>query len=58
MSVKLGPINEKDNKVYTFSIKKTCHMINPEKSYHKVIFYIISAESITILVELTNKGSG
>jgi len=35
VSVKLGPINEKDNKVYTFSIKKTCHMINPEKSYHK-----------------------
>merc|ERR1711936_979154 len=36
VSVRLGPLPSKDNKIFTFGIKKTCHKINPEKSYHKV----------------------
>ena len=36
VSLRLGPITETENKIFTFSIKKTCHKINPDKSYHKV----------------------
>ena len=38
VEVGIGPYPESGNKKYLFSIKKTCHMINTEKSYHKVIF--------------------
>jgi len=36
VNVRVGPLSENQNKVYVFSIKKTCHQINPDKSYHKV----------------------
>ena len=36
VSVRIGPLSEQVPKIFTFSIKKTCHQINPEKSYHKV----------------------
>lgn len=36
VSLRVGPLGEQATKVFTFGIKKTCHMINPDKSYHKV----------------------
>lgn len=36
VSVRIGPLSDQVPKIFTFSIKKTCHQINPEKSYHKV----------------------
>eukprot|EP00092_Neocalanus_flemingeri_P022473 GFUD01024373.1.p1 GENE.GFUD01024373.1~~GFUD01024373.1.p1 ORF type:complete len:248 (+),score=105.79 GFUD01024373.1:66-809(+) len=36
VGVRIGPISDHQAKIFTFSIKKTCHKINPEKSYHKV----------------------
>ena len=36
VSVRIGPLSTQTPKIFTFSIKKTCHKINPEKSYHKV----------------------
>jgi len=36
VSIRIGPISDKSPKVFIFSIKKACHKINPEKSYHKV----------------------
>lgn len=37
VSVRIGPLSEQQPKIFTFNIKKTCHKINPEKSYHKVV---------------------
>lgn len=37
VTLRVGPFGEQASKVFTFGIKKTCHMINPDKSYHKVI---------------------
>ena len=36
VNFRVGPFSEQANKVFTFGIKKTCHMINPDKSYHMV----------------------
>ena len=36
VTLRVGPFGEQASKVFTFGIKKTCHMINPDKSYHKV----------------------
>ena len=36
VSVRIGPLSTQAPKIFTFSIKKTCHKISPEKSYHKV----------------------
>ena len=34
--VRVGPLSETATKIFTFSINKTCHKINPDKSHHKV----------------------
>ena len=34
--VRVGPLSETASKIFTFSINKTCHKINPDKSHHKV----------------------
>ena len=34
--VRVGPLSETASKIFTFSINKTCHQINPDKSHHKV----------------------
>ena len=34
--MRVGPLSETVNKIFTFSINKTCHQINPDKSHHKV----------------------
>jgi len=51
VNVRVGPLSDKENKVYVFSIKKTCHQINPEKSYHK-------AKSDYLLVFLAKHNPG
>jgi len=51
VSLRLGPISETENKIFTFSIKKTCHKINPDKSYHK-------AKSDYLLVFLAKHNPG
>ena len=51
MRVRVGPLSETANKIFTFSIKKTCHKINPDKSYHK-------AKSDYLLVFLAKHNPG
>ena len=69
VNVRVGPLSDKENKVYVFSIKKTCHQINPEKSYHKVqkILYLylsfyhqlkLQAKSDYLLVFLAKHNPG
>ena len=41
VNVLVGTLSDKKSKVYVFSIKKTCHQINPEKSYHKAKSYYL-----------------
>merc|ERR1719295_2472441 len=52
VNVRLGPISDSDNKVYIFSIKKTCHNINAEKSYHKA-----KSDYLLIFLAKHNPGS-
>jgi len=52
INVRLGPISDSDNKVYIFSIKKTCHNINAEKSYHKA-----KSDYLLIFLAKHNPGS-
>jgi len=51
VSVRVGPLSEQSPKIFTFNIKKTCHKINPEKSYHK-------AKSDYLLIYLAKHNPG
>ena len=46
VSLRVGPLGDQATKVFTFGIKKTCHMINPDKSYHKVNILTMTVKTI------------
>ena len=50
VNLRVGPLGEQASKVFTFSIKKTCHMINPDKSYHKVDIDKIRIDGLWYLI--------
>merc|ERR1712142_947433 len=52
VSIRIGPLSDQASKIYTFSIKKTCHKINPEKSYHKV-----KSDYLLVFISKHNPGS-
>jgi len=52
VSVRIGPLSTQAPKIFTFSIKKTCHKISPEKSYHKV-----KADYLLVYLAKHNQGS-
>ena len=52
VNIRTGHISNKSPSVLVFSIKKTCHKINPEKSYHKV-----KSEYLLVYLAKQNPGS-
>jgi len=52
VNLRVGPFSEQANKVFTFGIKKTCHMINPDKSYHKA-----KSDYLAVFLAKHNPGS-
>jgi len=52
LSVRIGPLSEQLPKIFNFNIKKTCHKINSEKSYHKV-----KADYLLVYLAKHNPGS-
>ena len=51
VSLRVGPLGDQATKVFTFGIKKTCHMINADKSYHKVDILTVKS---TIKIQYLN----
>jgi len=52
VNIRIGPLSTQVPKIFTFSIKKTCHKINPEKSHHKV-----KADYLLVYLAKHNQGS-
>merc|ERR1711872_880045 len=52
VSIRIGPLSDQASKIYAFSIKKTCHKINTEKSYHKV-----KSDYLLVYLAKHNQGS-
>jgi len=52
VTLRVGPFGEQASKVFTFGIKKTCHMINPDKSYHKA-----KSDYLAVFLAKHNPGS-